>query len=153
MRLILLNLLKKQMSDNKPNVRVGCGALIINDKGEALLLKRDVKSRDEYGYWSQPGGGVEFGETIKEAIVREIKEEVGVEIELIKFLSYTDQNYLSKNEHWVSISYLAKIISGEPTNMEPEKHAQMKWFSLSDLPKKLSRTTEESVRAYLESSF
>lgn len=136
---------------NKPEVRVGCGALIVNESDEVLLLLRSVKSRDEFGYWSQPGGGVEFGETVKNAIIREIKEEVGVEIELIKFLSYTDQNYLQKNEHWVSISYLAKIISGNPVNMEPEKHSEMKWFSLNKMPSKLSRTTEESAQAYLAS--
>ena len=138
---------------NKPEVRLGCGALIVNEKNEALLLLRSVKSRDEYGYWSQPGGGVEFGETVKDAIIREIKEEVGVEIELVKFLSYTDQNYLSKNEHWVSISYLARITHGNPVNMEPEKHSEMKWFPLDNMPSKLSRTTEQSAKAYLESSF
>lgn len=134
------------------NPRLGCGALIVNDKNEVLLLKRSVKSRDEYGYWSQPGGGVDYGETVEDGIKRELMEEVGVEVDLIRLLCYTDQIKVSGPEHWVSISYLAKISSGEPNNMEPDKHSQMKWFSLSKLPKKLSITTKDSTNAYLMSS-
>ena len=67
-------------------VGVGCGALIVNDKNEALLLKRTSKTRNGAGLWSKPGGGVEFGEKIEETVKREIKEELGVDVEIIKFL-------------------------------------------------------------------
>lgn len=132
-------------------VRVGCGALIINDRNEVLLLKRGKKTRNQTGLWCQPGGGVDFGETVKEAIKREIKEELGIEIELIKYLCYTDQVMESEDQHWVAISYLAKIEKGEPRNLEPHKHEEIKWFPILDLPKDLSDTTIDSTKAFLMS--
>lgn len=139
------------MPEIKKHPRVGCGALIVNDKNEVLLLLRSVKSRDEFGYWSQPGGGLDYGETIEQGIKREIKEEVGVTVKLIKYLSYTDQNNVKGADHWVSISYLARIVRGKVKNMEPEKHGDLKWFPINKLPKKLSKTTKDSTRAYISS--
>lgn len=132
-------------------IGVGCGALIINDKKETLLLKRGVKSKNQAGYWSKPGGTVEFGEKIEDTIRREIMEEFGVEIELIKFLGFTNHIMKEENQHWLSISYLAKIIKGEPKNLEPEKHDEIRWFKLNNLPDKLAQTTSEIIEEYLKS--
>ena len=132
-------------------IGVGCGALIINDKNEALLVKRGVKSKNEVGVWSKPGGAVEFGEKVEDAVKREIKEELGVGIELSKFLGFTNHIIKSENQHWVTFNYLAKIIEGEPKIMEPEKIAEIKWFNLKNLPEKLSQTTSEPIKDYLKS--
>ena len=132
-------------------IGVGCGALIINDKNEALLVKRGVKSKNEVGVWSKPGGAVEFGEKVEDAVRREIKEELGVNIELSKFLGFTNHIIKSENQHWVTFNYLAKITEGEPRIMEPEKIAEIKWFNLKNLPEKLSQTTSEPIKDYLRS--
>ncbi len=136
---------------SKSLVRVGCGALIVNEKNEVLLIKRSA-TRNQNDYWSQPGGAVEFGETIKQAIIREIREEVNVKIRLISYLSYTEQIFKKETQHWLAISYLARIISGNVKNLEPHKHSAVKWFPIDKLPKKLSKTTVDSTRAYLTSS-
>jgi len=129
-------------------VRVGCGALIINDRNETLLVKRGVKTRNQAGHWCQPGGAVDFGETVERAIEREIKEELGISIKLIKYLCYTDQILKKEKQHWIAISYLAKIVAGKPQNLEPQKHDEIKWFPLDKLPKKLSITTKDSTYYY-----
>jgi len=129
-------------------IGVGCGALIMNDKNETLLLKRGRKSRNQAGYWSKPGGTVEFGEKIEDAIRREIKEELNIEIELIKFLGFTNHIIKEENQHWLSISYLAKIIKGVPKNLEPDKHDEIGWFAFDKLPEKLTQTTEELIEEY-----
>jgi 8-oxo-dGTP diphosphatase len=131
-------------------IGIGCGALIVNDNNETLLLKRTSKTRNEAGFWSKPGGGVEFGEEIEDAVKREIKEELGVEIELVKFLGFTNSVLKAENQHWVSFNYLAKIISGELKNVEPEKHEEIKWFKLNELPEKVNKYTIEAVKEYLE---
>lgn len=131
-------------------IGIGCGALIINDKNETLLLKRTSNSRNEAGFWSKPGGGVEIGEKVEDAIKREIKEELNVDIELVKFLGYTDHIIKGENQHWVAFSYLAKIVGGELKNLEPEKHEEIKWFSFSELPEKITQTTIEPIREYLK---
>lgn len=132
-------------------IGVGCGALIINDKNETLLLKRGKNSRNQAGYWSKPGGTVEFGEKIEDAIRREIKEEFGVEIKLISLLGFTNHIMKEEKQHWLSISYLAKITKGEPKNMEPNKHDSIRWFRFDDLPEKMTETTDEIIRDYLKS--
>ena len=90
----------------------------------------------------------EFGETVRDAIVREIKEELGVKIELVSYLCFTDQILKDESQHWVAISYLAKIVRGAPINLEPDKHSDMRWFSLDNLPEELSITTLDSTRSY-----
>jgi ADP-ribose pyrophosphatase len=131
-------------------IGVGCGALIINDKNETLLLKRTDKSRNRAGFWSKPGGGLEFGDKIEDTVKREIKEEIGVEIEIIKFLCFTENILKDENQHWISFNYLAKITEGEVKNMEPEKHEEVKWFALDNLPEKLTHGTLESVNEYFK---
>ena len=131
-------------------IGIGCGALIVNENNETLLLKRTSKTRNEAGFWSKPGGGVEFGEEIEDAVKREIKEELGVDIDLTKFLGFTNSVLKSDNQHWVSFNYLAKIIGGELKNLEPEKHEEIKWFKLDELPKKVNKYTVEAVEEYLK---
>ena len=55
-------------------IGVGVGAVIFNSEGKVFLSKRGPKARNEVGTWEFPGGGVEFGEKLADALVREIKE-------------------------------------------------------------------------------
>jgi len=137
------------MKPGKDYIGIGCGALIVNDKNETLLIKRTSKSQNEAGFWSKPGGTVEFNEKVEDAIIREIKEELGIDIELTKLLGFTNHILNSENQHWVAINYLAKIISGEPRIMEPDKMEEIKWFSFNNLPNKLTQTTKDPIREYL----
>jgi ADP-ribose pyrophosphatase len=131
-------------------IGIGCGALIVNDKNETLLLKRTSKTRNEAGFWSKPGGGVEFGERVEDAVKREIKEELGVDVELVNFLGFTNHIIDSEKQHWIAFNYLAKITGGELKNLEPEKHEEIKWFGFDNLPEKISQTTIEPIKKYLE---
>ena len=140
----------KNMKPGVDYIGVGCGALIVNDKNEVLLVKRGIKSKNEAGVWSKPGGAVEFGEQVENAVKREIKEELDIEIELTKFLGFTNHIIKSENQHWVTFNYLARIIKGELKIMEPEKIAEVKWFSLNNLPANLSQTTSEPIEQNLE---
>lgn len=132
-------------------IGIGCGALIINDKNETLLVKRASKSKNEAGFWSKPGGTVEFSEGVGDAVRREIKEELGIDIELVKFLGFTNHIIKLENQHWIAFNYLAKIIKGKPRNLEPEKIEEIKWFNLGSLPENLTQTTIEPIKEYLKS--
>lgn len=137
------------MNIGKDYIGVGCGALIINDNNETLLLQRTDQSRNEPGFWSKPGGTVEFGETVEAAIIREVKEETALEIKLGRFLGYTDHILPNEHQHWVAFNYLATIVGGTACNLEPHKHQKIQWFSFNDLPKNMTSTTRESIDAYL----
>lgn len=130
----------------KDYIGVGCGAFILNEKGELLLQQRNKSP--EKGFWSIPGGKLEMFETFNDAVKRETKEELGVDIEVGDCLGICDHIIPAEEKHWVSPSYLCKIISGEPRIMEPQKHLDLKWYSLDSLPENLTITTKNAVENY-----
>lgn len=138
------------MKPGKDYIGVGCGAFILNKEGKVLLQQRNKDP--EKGYWSIPGGKLEWMETFEEAVKREIKEECDIDIKIEKLLGICDHIVKNENQHWVSPSFLCKITNGEPKIMEPTKHTDMKWFSLNELPEKLTITTQNAVRHYKEYS-
>ena len=87
-------------------------------------------------------------ETFEDAVKREVKEECGVEIKVEKLLGICDHIVKNENQHWVSPSFLCKIIKGEPRIMEPNKHIDMQWFNLNTLPENLTITTQEAVKDF-----
>ncbi len=138
-----------KLIQGKDYVGVGGGVLILNDEGKALLIKRGQEVRNEAGWWSKPGGGVKFGETAAEAIKREIKEELDIEIEITGYLPHTDHIIKSENQHWVAFNFIARITKGKPKNMEPHKCDDIKWFALNELPQKITQTTREPIDNYI----
>jgi 8-oxo-dGTP diphosphatase len=68
-------------------IGVGVGAIVV-DRGRVWLSKR--RKELEPGCWGIQGGAVEFGESIEDAVKRELKEELSVEVELVALLSVTD---------------------------------------------------------------
>lgn len=132
-------------------IGVGVGALILNSEGKLLIAQRGPKAKNERGRWEIPGGGVEFGETFEHAIIREIREELAVEIEVGALLALCDHIIPDEHQHWVSPTYFARITSGEPRILEPEKCAAIGWFSLDEaeqLP--LSLVTQHDVATLRE---
>jgi 8-oxo-dGTP diphosphatase len=116
-------------------IGVGVGAAIFNKEGKLLISQRGEKAKNERGKWEIPGGSVEFGETFEQALKREVQEEIGVEIEVIKLLGICDHIIPDEKQHWVAPTYICKITKGEPTILEPEKCAQIGWFSIEEADK------------------
>jgi len=139
------------MKAGKDYIGVGCGALIINDKNEILLLKRADNLDTDAGLWTRPGGKVEFHESVEAAVKREVYEETGIKVEIVKFLQNTDDFYENKTRHWVTFGYLVKYVSGEVKNMEPHKHTELRWFPIDQLPENLTHFTREALEVYLDS--
>ncbi|EKD86049.1 MAG: MutT/NUDIX family protein [uncultured bacterium] len=130
-------------------IGVSAGAVIINENGEILLTKRSQNAKNEKGKWESPGGAVEFCETREDSIKREIKEELGVEIEIIRVLHTTDEILEKDKQHWVPTTYLTKIKKGQvPQIMEPEKCDEIGWFSLKNLPSPISYVTSLDLEEY-----
>jgi len=135
----------------KDYIGVGCGALVVNDKNQVLLLRRTDKSQGGMkGLWSRPGGAVEFGEIVEQAIKRELKEELDIDVELFgknQFFEHVWEEDGIKR-HWIGCGCFAKIIKGEPKNLEPEKHDKLEWFDLDNLPENLASYTKEGIKEF-----
>jgi 8-oxo-dGTP diphosphatase len=135
------------MKAGRDYIGVGVGAVILENDA-VLLLKR--KKSPEAGYWSIPGGRVEFGETVEAAIVREIKEELGCDAQVVMSMGVTNHIVEDEGVHWVSPRFLVKI-SGEPKNLEPDVHDDAQWFKISELPPNLTMTTRAALAALKDS--
>ncbi len=114
----------------------GAFGAITNDQGELLLLHR--KDRD---LWCLPGGLVEVGESIKEALMRECQEEIGVVVEpgeLIGIYSNPDNHLFKLTDgrirHYITTVLAVRLVSGEPRPCEVESDG-LGWFTATTLPK------------------
>lgn len=119
-------------------IGLGCGAVILNKKNEILLMKRSrslTYHRTTAGLWSIPGGEVEFAEKVEDAVKREIKEELDIEIKILKPIGHWDQILPKSKVHWHSVTFLCRIKRGKPRITEPDKFDQIKWFPLDRIPK------------------
>jgi 8-oxo-dGTP diphosphatase len=128
-------------------IGVGVGAVIYNARGEFFLSQRGPLAKNDRGTWEFPGGSVEFGERLADAIQREIREEYGMEIAITGLLSVDDHILLDECQHWVSPTFLARHLAGEPRILEPGKCAAIGWFTLATLPAPLSVITQADVAA------
>lgn len=132
-------------------IGVGSGALVFDNKGRVLISKRGKKSRNEVGKWEFPGGSVEFGENCEDAIVREIKEEFDILIEVIELLEVVNHIIWEEKQHWVAPSYIARHIKGTPKIMEPHKIDKFKWVFLDEIiASKLSLVSQKNLITYLD---
>ena len=93
---------------------VGVGAIILD--GDQILLEKRKNSPGK-GKWAVPGGLVELGENVEQAVIREVKEETGLEVDEPRLVDVV--NYVSLGErgavmyHYVIIDYLVTVKSGK----------------------------------------
>jgi 8-oxo-dGTP diphosphatase len=129
--------------------RIGVGVLLLDASDRILLLRRTRPP--EAGCWSIVGGKPNFLESLESCAIREAEEEVGVSIRIERLLGVTDHILPHENQHWISPAFLAHIVDGEARNCEPEKIAEIRWFSPHELPKNLAMPARNAIRSYMES--
>ena len=92
---------------------VGVGAVIV-DRGRVLLVQRATEpARD---HWSIPGGLVELGEPLEQALIREVSEETGLVVEPVALVELLDRIYREADRiryHYVIADYLCRVVGGE----------------------------------------
>jgi len=89
------------------------GPIIYNDQGEIFLIKNPKFNNQ----WTIPGGHIELGETMEEALAREIFEETSLKIDQIEFVNASDGIYPSnflKKKHFIFLNFFAHLASGSP---------------------------------------
>ncbi|HEY8715318.1 MAG TPA: NUDIX hydrolase [Candidatus Acidoferrum sp.] len=129
---------------------VGVGAVII-DSGRVALVKR---GHDPFiGEWSIPGGALELGESVVDAVRREVLEETTLDVEPIALLNVYDRVILDNDErilyHYVLIDYLCKRISGDLRAGSDCDHAR--WFTAEEAAKlSLPADTAQVIRMGFE---
>ncbi len=125
---------------------VGVGAIIIED-ARVLLVKRAHPPLQ--AQWSIPGGVLEVGELIREAAVREAREETGLIVEPEDLLGVYDRVLRNPEErvqyHYVLIDFFCRRVGGEL--LAASDAAEVRWFAREELPAlKLAEDTIDVVR-------
>lgn len=114
--------------------RVGVGVFVIKN-GKFLMGQR--AGTHGTGKWSVPGGWLEYGESLENATVREVKEETGMEVASVSFLTLTNNIFQDEDIHSLTAWMVGEWRSGEPTILEPDKFVDQGWFDLDTLPSPL----------------
>ena len=112
----------------QPRVTVAA-AVIRNDAGEILVCRRGYgKNPSTDGRWEFPGGKIEPGETARQTIVRELREELDIEVAPLRSIAVVEHSYptLTVQLHFIA----ATLLSGTPRLKE---HAEMLWLPASQL--------------------
>ena len=93
---------------------VGVGAVIVRD-GQVVIVRRRYEPLA--GHWSLPGGTLELGETLEAGVVREMREETGLEVDVGPVIEVFDRIMLDERKrvryHFVLVDYLCRPIGGE----------------------------------------
>jgi len=95
-----------------------------------LIIQRSDKSRGEFHYWELPGGRMEFGEKPEETLKREVKEETGLEVEMLyPFSVWTF--FRESNNQTVGINYVC-VTANKDVELSNE-HIDFKWIEKGDI--------------------
>ena len=122
-------------------------AAIIEKNGKVLLLRRNTEPFK--GYWTLPGGHIEFGETAEQAIIREVKEEASLRFKP-KFFGYRDEIYPEISWHGEVLLFHGESAGTEKA--DGREISDAKWVPLEEAAKiKLAFGHEKSIDDYLNS--
>ncbi|MCK4589734.1 MAG: NUDIX domain-containing protein [Nanoarchaeota archaeon] len=108
---------------------IGIDAIIL-DKDKILLIKRGSKTF--YGMWGFVSGKVDWGEEIKETVIREAKEETNLDVEVVRFVGrYYDKRGRHPTKTMICLPHICRVVGGELKAGDDALEA--KWFSLSEV--------------------
>jgi 8-oxo-dGTP diphosphatase len=135
------SLARRLIEDRERLVCEGCGFVlyvnprpatcaVVVDEDRVMLVRRGVEPR--LGYWDLPGGFLERGEHPAEGLRRELREETGLEIEILEPLGFYLDTYPEPGETTLNLYYIARIAGGEPT--PGSDVAEIRWFPRDALP-------------------
>jgi nucleoside triphosphatase len=125
------------------------GALIVNTEGKILL----AKSHKWFDKYTLPGGHIEIGETMEEALKREVKEEVGLEVDVVEFLTMQEAIFAKefyRKRHFIFFDFLCRA-SDQSVKLDKDELQEYIWeypgqaFNLN-----LDSFTLKTVAKYLQ---
>ena len=109
------------------------GVILHNEK--VLLIKRSIKPFQ--GYWTIPGGHIDYGESSQEALIREIKEETNIDVEIIRLIKLYDDPKRDPWGHIISIAYLCNPLNIDAEFIENEEVESICWNDINKLPENI----------------
>jgi 8-oxo-dGTP diphosphatase len=121
---------------------------VVIENGRALLVRR--ANPPDAGLWGYPGGKIEYGETVSEAAIRELREETGVDAQALDIITTLDIVVRAEDgaitQHYILIAVLCRWLLGEPVAADDALDAG--WFALDEIqPDRLPMSADVDVIA------
>ncbi|MCX6795148.1 MAG: NUDIX hydrolase [Candidatus Falkowbacteria bacterium] len=119
---------KEATSDvlREKQIRIGVAAVIVNKKGEILIAKSPKLKNN----WTMPGGHLNFGEKLEEALIREVAEETGLVVAIEKMINFYE---IISNDasgfHMISFHFLCSIVGSEITKLDQRELTEGRWLN------------------------
>lgn len=107
--------------------RVGVGCIVVRD-GRVLLV------RNRRGFWSTPGGHLDFGETPAGCATRETEEETGVRVVDVELVAITNDVFEDRGAHYVTIWMRGEALDDDVVIGDTAEIAEAGWFDPASLP-------------------
>jgi ADP-ribose pyrophosphatase YjhB (NUDIX family) len=123
--------------------RLSVKALILDSARTKFLLVQE-----DNGKWELPGGGLDWGESPQDGVAREIREEIGVQINPNDMEVVHVMHRKASNDERIDFFMVASKYSGEITNMEPEKCDDLQFFPLNNLPVNVIEYIKVAIENY-----
>jgi len=133
---------------NDRNQAVPASYLILKDNDKVLLARR-VNTGYYDGYYSIPAGHIEAGELPIDALLREVKEEIGIDV-VRDSVSLAHTMYRTKHDPTgdrADYFFVATEYKGNIENKEPHKCDDIQWFPLDELPEKTMHHVRDAIEA------
>lgn len=121
---------------------------VIRKEGKYLLTKRverDPEDSKFHDIWQIPGGGLEWGELIENAVRREMREELGIEIRIIGLLPKVFEDIRGQLWHGIMLCYLCEMENDESMINLNDEASEYNWFTVDEIRKLPSFT--ETIKA------
>ncbi|MBF6590220.1 MAG: NUDIX domain-containing protein [Ktedonobacterales bacterium] len=114
-------------NEKAPRFRVGVFAVIETEGRYLLARRRDI------GWWNLAGGGMEYGETVEEALAREVREEVGLTVKIVRLVGV----YSKPRKREIVMTFLCHPAADSPAPGTSDEVAEVGWFTPAALPEPL----------------
>jgi len=131
---------------------IGSSYLILI-KDDTILLIRRANTGFMDGYYGLPAGHLDGNETAREGGAREIKEEIGIDIDPLDLEVVHIMHRKAEKDERIDFFMTTEKYTGEITNCEPEKCDDLKWFPINNLPTNIIPYIKEAIEKYKSNIF